>query len=216
MTGINSALYHNLQQTGGSIHWDDMKLVIMGRYNREKHTEDCEEKILKTIRQLNPKSLSSQQLKGLHHSAIYTRNITESIRYYSEVLGLEEAFRLKREDGTLSTIYLIIAPGQYLEIFCERTVGKKRLRFSNWVQFMFQKLFGYSGICHICFATEDIQRAYDTILASGGPVDSEIERGQSQCLKFWTHDPDGNRIEIMETPPESMQAQADRRFVDQG
>ena len=29
---------------------------------------------------------------------------------------------------------------------------------------------------------------------------------------FWTHDPDGTEIEIMEMPPESMQAQADSRL----
>ncbi|MCR5073765.1 MAG: hypothetical protein K6A39_08090, partial [Clostridiales bacterium] len=59
-----------------------------------------------------------------------------------------------------------------------------------------------------------IQHAYNTILASGGPVDSGIERGRSQCLRFWTHDPNGARIEIMEITPESVQAQADKRFAD--
>jgi lactoylglutathione lyase len=29
---------------------------------------------------------------------------------------------------------------------------------------------------------------------------------------FWTHDPDGTQIEVMEMPPESFQAQSDKRF----
>ena len=29
---------------------------------------------------------------------------------------------------------------------------------------------------------------------------------------FWTHDPDGTQIEIMEMPPESLQAQADKKY----
>ena len=33
---------------------------------------------------------------------------------------------------------------------------------------------------------------------------------------FWTHDPDGTRIEVMEMPPESMQAQAALRFAESG
>lgn len=33
------------------------------------------------------------------------------------------------------------------------------------------------------------------------------------CLMFWTHDPDGTQIEVMEMPPESLQARADRRFA---
>ena len=48
--------------------------------------------------------------------------------------------------------------------------------------------------------------------AAGGPVDREIQRGKSQCWMFWTHDPDGTQIEVMEMPPESLQAQADARL----
>ena len=60
--------------------------------------------------------------------------------------------------------------------------------------------------------THDIQRSYETVRAKGGPLDSEIRRGLSRCLMFWTHDPDGTQIEIMEMPPESLQAQADKRL----
>ena len=54
---------------------------------------------------------------GLSHAAIRTKNIPESIRFYTEVLGLEEAFRMNAEDGSLATVYLFLAPGQYLELF---------------------------------------------------------------------------------------------------
>ena len=64
--------------------------------------------------------MNDQKMKtvsGLSHLAIRTRNITDSIRYYSEVLGLQEAFRMYGEDGSLATVYMILAPGQYLELF---------------------------------------------------------------------------------------------------
>lgn len=169
---------------------------------------------MKNIPPLDPAGLNDPQLTGLHHAAIRTRNITESIRYYSDVLGLKEAFRLKRDDGTLSAVYLIITPGQYLELISMEPAGKKRFRFPKRLRSVFHKLSGYSEISHICLIAEDIQHAYNTILASGGPVDSGIERGRSQCLRFWTHDPNGARIEIMEITPESVQAQADKRFAD--
>ena len=60
--------------------------------------------------------------------------------------------------------------------------------------------------------THNIQRSYETVRAKGGPLDSEIRRGLSRRLMFWTHDPDGTQIEIMEMPPESLQAQADKRL----
>lgn len=138
-------------------------------------------------------------VEGLSHTAIRTRDILASVRYYTEVLGLREAFRMYRDDGSLGTVYLSIAPGQYLELFDggtrEGTAGQDVI-----------------GLCHICLMTKDIRRSYDAVKAAGGPLDSEVKRGKSQCWMFWTHDPDGTQIEVMEMPPESFQAQSDKRF----
>ena len=146
-------------------------------------------------------SRTNQAVAGLSHAAIRTRDILESIRYYSDVLGLREAFRMFGEDGSLATVYLYIAPGQYLELFAK---GRR------------EGITGMDviGINHLCLMTKDIYRSYEAVKAAGGPLDSEIKRGNSRCWMFWTHDPDGTRIEIMEMPPESMQAQADSRFAN--
>ena len=39
-------------------------------------------------------------IKGLSHVAIRIRDIEASARWYTEVLGLCEAFRMHREDGS--------------------------------------------------------------------------------------------------------------------
>ncbi len=143
--------------------------------------------------------MKDQTVAALSHVAIRTRSIPDSVRYYTEVLGLREAFRMYREDGSLGTVYVFIAPGQYLELFSdgvrERDNGP-----------------GLIGFCHLCLMTKDIQQSYEAVRNAGGPLDSEIRRGHSRCLMFWTHDPDGTQIEIMEMPPESLQAQADKRL----
>ena len=144
-----------------------------------------------------------ETVAGLSHAAIRTRSILDSVAFYTQVLGLREAFRMHREDGTLATVYLFIAPGQYLELFSggerEGAAGPDVI-----------------GICHLCLMTRDIRATYTAVKQAGGPIDRESQRGKSQCWMFWTHDPDGTAIEIMEMPPESLQAQADRRLAEGG
>ena len=136
---------------------------------------------------------------GLCHVAIRTKDIHKSIHYYTNVLGLKEAFRMFREDGSLGTVYLSVAKGQYLELFPD-AVYKTGAGPDT------------AGVCHLCLTTNNIRRSYQTVSDAGGPLDSEIRTGKSRCLMFWTHDPDGTQIEIMEMPPESLQAQADKKL----
>lgn len=69
-------------------------------------------------------------------------------------------------------------------------------------------------MCHICLETADVHAAYEQVKNLGGPLDSPVKTGKSKCLMFWTHDPDGNSLEIMQLPPESLKAQANRRFEE--
>ena len=139
---------------------------------------------------------------GLSHAAIRTRNIQESIRYYTEVLGLREAFRMYGEDGALATVYLFIEFGQYLELFAGGT--REGITGPDVI-----------GPCHLCLMTKNVEKSFEAVRQAGGPLDSEIKRGKSSCLMFWTHDPDGTQIEVMEMPPESLQARADRRIAEE-
>lgn len=142
---------------------------------------------------------AQQAVSALSHVAIRTRDIHESIRFYTQVLGLREAFRMHREDGSLATVYLYIAPGQFLELFSN---GTRDMEHGT----------DLIGMCHICLTTPDIRRSYAIVRAAGGPIDREISVGKSRCLMFWTHDPDGTQLEIMELTPESFQAQANARL----
>lgn len=136
------------------------------------------------------------------HVAIRARDIEESARFYREVMGMEEAFRMyNTPDGGVGTVYMILAPGQFLEIFRGGTE-------------MVEQTDKTIGVVHLCFEVEDIGKAQEELRAKGAPIDQEVKLGHSRCLQFWTHDPDGNKIELMELPPDSMQAEANRRFGD--
>jgi lactoylglutathione lyase len=135
------------------------------------------------------------------HTAIRTRDIEASARFYTEILGMKEAFRMQNASGdTLGCLYLYVAPGQFIELFPD---GVEKVPYSN-------KTIGHA---HICFEVDDAAAFLARIRDLGAPIDTELKRGYSRCIQFWTHDPDGNSIEIMELPPDSLQSQANERLA---
>ena len=139
-------------------------------------------------------------IKGLSHAAIRARDLEKSLRFYREVLGLPEAFRLRNDDGSTRIVYLWIAPGQFIEIFPDGTKDPERGGHMT-------------GMQHLCLETDDVEKEYARLSAAGFAADTEIVTGRAKCRQFWIHDPDGTPIELMELGPESMQAQAAKRFA---
>jgi lactoylglutathione lyase len=139
--------------------------------------------------------------KRIGHIAIRARDIEATTVFYRDILGFKEAFRMYNgEGGALSAIYLCMAPGQFIEIFPGGT--EDRPTGNNTT--------GYS---HLCIEVENASKTLQELREKGMPVDVELKAGLSKCKMFWTHDPDGNRIEFMELTPESLQAQAIERLA---
>jgi lactoylglutathione lyase len=105
------------------------------------------------------------------------------------------------DGGKLSAIYMYIAPSQFIEIFPN---GSGEQTDNNTI-----------GIKHVCIEVDDAAKCQEELRSRGAPIDTELKTGISKCIQFWTHDPDGNKIEFMELPPESMQAQANKKFAEQ-
>jgi lactoylglutathione lyase len=141
--------------------------------------------------------------KRIGHIAIRAADIEASLAFYCGMLGMREAFRMHNAEGQLSTVYVCLAPGQFIEIFPGGITGYE----------IDNNTIGYS---HLCIEVENAAETLERLRAKGIPVDRELQTGVSKCRMFWTHDPDGNRIEFMELTPESLQAQAVRRFETEG
>ena len=139
-------------------------------------------------------------IKGLGHVAIRARDILASAKFYTEVIGFREAFRMSSEEtGALKMIYIYIAPSQFIELFPD---GDGECAGSSAI-----------GVKHICIEVDNAAMSLEELRARGAPIDTELKTGLSKCIQFWTHDPDGNKIEFMELPPDSLQAQANRRLA---
>ena len=137
----------------------------------------------------------------LGHLALRAKDIEATAAFYRDIIGFKEAFRMHNlEGGKLGMIYMYIAPGQFIEIFPN---GTGEQADNNNI-----------GIKHICIEVENAASALAELRGRGAPIDTELKTGHSKCIQFWTHDPDGTKIEFMELPPESLQAQANKRFAE--
>lgn len=128
-------------------------------------------------------------IKGISHAAFSVADMQRSLDFYCGVLGLEDAFETRDEQSQPWIRYLKIRPGQFLELFY---FGDGRANEGSY--------------SHLCLEVEDIQSAYEQIVGRGIAPDTPVRRGKDQNWQFWIHDPDGNRIELMQMVPESPQS----------
>lgn len=130
-------------------------------------------------------------LKALAHTAYHVTDMTESLRFYCEGLGLTEAFELRDDKGTPWIRYLRVAPGQFIELFYAKPQPAENISYA-----------------HLCLEVTDIQEAVRQLREGGFPVDAEPKQGSDCNWQAWTHDPDGNRIELMQYHPDCPQLAA--------
>ena len=131
--------------------------------------------------------------KALSHVALLVHDFDIILPFYTETLGLRQAFRIDEADGSPKLIYLAIAPMHFLELLPSDKVAST--------------LPVEHGYAHICLEVEDIQAYRDRLISLGIAV-TEVVTGFTRCKLCWINDPEGNLIELMEFPPDCMQRQA--------
>jgi len=129
-------------------------------------------------------------ITDLGHTAFRVYDLNRSLAFY-EHLGLHEAFRLHREDGSLMLVYLHIGGDRFLELF---PGGPAPGSVQHPGSFM-----------HICLLTDDLHALVESLSQADVTIDHPPKRGLDQNWQAWIHDPDGNPIELMQLDPESPQ-----------
>lgn len=126
---------------------------------------------------------------GHAHTCFTVSDLEQSIAFYRDKLGLEEAFDFKHEDGRRYGVYLYLGERNFIELF-EGDLG--------------ESAEGQS-FRHICLEVDDIGQTVADLEASGVEV-STPKLGRDHSWQAWITDPDGNRIELHQYTPESWQA----------
>jgi lactoylglutathione lyase len=128
-------------------------------------------------------------ITDLGHPAFAAHNVDRTLHFYG-IFGIEEAFRLHHDDGSLMLVYLHVSGDRFIEIFPGGPAPDPDRKQS---------------FKHICLLTDDISAAVERLRENSAPIDSEPLVGLDGNLQAWTHDPDGNQIELMQLAEDSPQ-----------
>jgi lactoylglutathione lyase len=145
------------------------------------------------------REVSMKGITGIGHVAIKVTDLDRSLDYYINKLGFPEMMRLHNDDGSTWLVYLRITDEQYLEVF----PGAENDRAPGW---------NANGLNHVCLTVDDIEPVLRQIEKAGLELLLPLKTAVDGNRQAWLEDPDGNRIELMEMAPNSIQYQAIRRL----
>ncbi len=136
----------------------------------------------------------------LGHVGVGVTDLTRALHFYVDQLGLTEAFRLKKADGTPSLVYLRVNNNNFVELFPGATEQAAPQRAAT-------------GIRHLGLFVKDLPATLRTLKARGYPLpDNALEQASRPkadgTLLYFIKDPDGNSVELSQILPDSLQAKS--------
>lgn len=122
------------------------------------------------------------------HACYYVRNREAALDFYCGKLGLKFMFEQTFPQNGMYIIYVRVAKGQYIELIGNLPHEDKPK----------------SSFAHLCLHVADIDAAHKELTEKGLTL-TPVEVGHSGCIKCYLDDPDGNTIELMQLPDDSLQ-----------
>ncbi len=124
----------------------------------------------------------------LNHVGIYIKDFDESMRFYTQVLGLREAFTIKDKDGKPTLAYLQMTRDTFLEL---APANAQRP----------------AGLSHIGIWPADLNAAVTTLRERGVKMD-DPRTGSTKTSITSVMDPNGVRLELVDFLPGSLPRKA--------
>jgi len=146
-------------------------------------------------------------IHGIHHTAISSGDIERSLRFYRDLLGFEEVFKLNWEIGTKTLdditgltdssarVVMLKAGNACVELFEYATPAPKPSEDRRPVC--------DHGITHLCLQVSDIDDEYERLKAAGMVFHCPPQEVGDSLRATYGRDPDGNVVELLEVIGES-------------
>jgi len=132
-------------------------------------------------------------ITSIGHVAVRVSDLEKALDFYQKVLGLPEIFRLKHDDGRPWLVYLKVGDDTFVELFPEG--GPRGEVQGNPV-----------GYVHLCLHVDNMEETLAELAERGLDTSKGPSKGKDGNWQYWLADPDGNRIELMQIMPDSLQA----------
>ena len=120
---------------------------------------------------------------GISHMAVYVSDLQKARAFYKDLLGYEEPYTLKREDGSDRIAFIKINEDQYVELFAEAPKQDGHLN-------------------HISFFTDSAEAMRAYLASRGVKVPEKAGKGKIGNSNFNITDPDGHTVEIVQYEPD--------------
>lgn len=149
-------------------------------------------------------------IQGFSHIGIGVSDLEASIRFYSDVFGFSELYRLDFNDNEVAAT--MEQEGAFRSAMLLR--GDVRIELLQWVDVPTsgggKKPMTELGFTHLSFRVDEIDELTEAVLAAGGAVHPQTlshvgPEGSTQTGLLYYTDPDGTRIEVMTNVPQLSQ-----------
>lgn len=134
-------------------------------------------------------------ITGIAHIAFQVSDLAKAREFYGELLGYEEPFQIRNQDGSLALTYFKVNERQYVEIFPGLPPDKD------------------DRLLHIAFETTDLEALRVYLLSKGLKAPEKINQGRDGNLNFTIADPDSHRVEFVQYREGSLHRKAKGRYV---
>ena len=102
---------------------------------------------------------------------------------------------MNKDAGDPWIVYIQISADNFIELF---PGGKGTVEIPG----------GAIAYSHVCLRVDDMQATLHQLAENGLEIGGEARQGKDGNWQYWLTDPDGNRIELMQIMPNSLQAQS--------
>ena len=124
----------------------------------------------------------------LNHVGVAVNDLDESLAFYTQTLGFEEAFRVTNDAGEVGLAYLRVSDDTFVELAPANADRP-------------------AGLTHFGIQVDDIE-AVRAMYERRGASPTDSFTGFTKAILSNITDPQGVQIELSEYPPESLQGQA--------